>query len=573
MEDISLIFNLFLTLGVAVIGGFIARRLGLPVLIGYIVAGIIIGPNSPGLVADTDQVTLLANLGVAFLMFALGVEFSIGHLLEVRRIALVAAGVQYPLTFGIGVVAGLAIGWDVRASILLGGVFVISSSIVMIKLLLNRGETTSWHARIAFGLGVIQDLSLVPMLALLPVLSGEGGDLTTSLIKSIGTAVIALVLVFVLGLRVVPVVLYRVARTGSRELFLLMVVAIALGTAVASHEAGLSFALGAFLAGLVISESEFATEVLAEIIPLRDLFSTLFFISLGMLLRPELFLQHPVEIIVAILVLVLGKFAIVLGAFLIAGVEAFHATMAALFLAQIGEFSFVLAGVGLEDHTISSDQYGIILTVALASILISPALPGLAPRIAPVVANLPFMRNRATTDDIADEMPIALGRHVIICGYGRVGRALADALIRKRLKFVVIDLNPEIIRELRRQNIPAIFGDCTAGPVLEKAGVETARSMAITLPDPIAARGATVRARQLSQSIDIITRAGYHDNIDELMSIGANETVQPEFEAGQEFVRYVLRRQGVSLRETDAMIVRRRRAFYHQQEGDVFVED
>ncbi|HEU0165315.1 MAG TPA: cation:proton antiporter, partial [Thermomicrobiales bacterium] len=532
MEDVRIILNLFIALGAAVAGGLIARRLGLPVLIGYVVAGIVIGPNSPGVVADTGQVTLLANLGVAFLMFALGVEFSIGHLLEVRRIAIVAASVQYPVTFALGALVGRAIGWDWAASLLLGGVFVISSSIVMIKLLINRGETTSWHARIAFGLGVIQDLSLVPLLAFVPVLSGESDHLVGSLAKSLGTAALALVLVFALGLKLVPFVLYRIARTGSRELFLLIIVVIAMGTAYASHEAGLSFALGAFLAGLVVSESEFATEVLAEIVPLRDLFSTLFFVSLGMLLRPELFLDHPVEIGLSLLALVVGKIAIAAAGFLVAGIEITSALLAALYLAQIGEFSFVLAGVGLDDDILDNDQYGIILTVALVSILISPLLPLLEPRLAPIVGRIPVVRRRETRDAVEDQDHAAFRRHVIIAGYGRVGQALGDALLRKGLRFVVVDLNPGIIRDLRTREIPAIYGDGATEAVLEKAGIGSARALAITIPDPIAARGMTARARKMSDTVDIVTRAGYHDNVDELVAVGANETVQPEFEAG-----------------------------------------
>ena len=573
MEDVRLIINLFMALGVAVAGGLIARRFGLPVLVGYVIAGMVIGPNSPGLVADSGQVTLLANLGVAFLMFALGVEFSIRHLLEVRRIALVAAAIQYPLTFALGVATATLLGWSLKASLLVGGVFVISSSIVMIKLLLNRGETTTWHARIAFGLSVIQDLSLVPLLALVPVLGGNSQNILRSMAESLGIAVVVLILVMVLGLKLVPWVLFRVARTGSRELFLLTVVVIALGTSFASHEAGLSFALGAFLAGLIVSESEFATEVLAEIIPLRDLFSTLFFVSLGMLLRPVLFIEHPVEIIVMIIVLVSGKIVIAAAGFLVAAVEVPAAILSALYLAQIGEFSFVLAGVGLDDRLISTDQYGIILTVALASILISPVLPGLMPRLAPVVARLPMLRHRTIAASLHDDDHSGLRRHVIICGYGRVGRTLSDALIRKGLGFVVVDLNPGIIRDLRARGIPAIYGDSGAEAVLERAGIHTARSLAITLPDPIAARATTIHARRLSANVDILTRAQYRDNIDELMAVGATETVQPEFEAGQEFVRYVLRRQGVAARETESLIGRRRAIFYQQRDAESLFQE
>jgi CPA2 family monovalent cation:H+ antiporter-2 len=572
MEDVRLIVTLFMALGVSVLGGMVARRLGLPVLVGYVVAGIIVSPNSPGVVADTTQVTLLANVGVAFLMFALGVEFSIGHLMAVRRIALVAAGVQYPLTFALGAACGLLFGWGVRASVLLGAAFVISSSIVMIKLLSGHGETTSWHARIAFGLSVVQDVSLVPLLALLPLLAGSDEPILPRLVRSVLTAVVALVLVLGVGLRVMPPVLYRVARTGSRELFLITIVAVALGTAYASHMAHLSFALGAFLAGLVISESEFATEALAEIIPLRDLFSTLFFVSLGMLLKPALLLEHPVEIVALVVALVVGKILIVSLAFLLAGVEDRPAILAGLYLAQIGEFSFVVAGIGLADGIIGPDHYGIILTVALISILAAPFLPGLLPTLLPLARRIRFVRDLDREAEIVDE-PIALRRHVVICGYGRVGRALGDALARKGFSFVVIDLNPTLVRSLRERGVPAIYGDSSAESVLQRARVEAARSIAVTIPDLFAARGTTRMARRLSPDVDIVTRANFHDDVSALMDVGANETVQPEFEAGQEFVRYVLRRQGVSTRETEALIRRRRASFYHDEHEELLYRE
>ena len=293
-----------------------------------------------------------------------------------------------------------------------------------------------------------------------------------------------------------------------------------------------------------------------------------------MLLRPTLFLEHPVEIIILVLVLVVGKVVIAAAGFLVASVAVPTALLSAFYLAQIGEFSFVLAGVGLEDRIISEDQYGIILTVALASILISPLLPGLMPRLVPYVSRIPVVRRRAVSSELADDDHSTLRRHVIICGYGRVGQALGEALVRKGFRFVVIDLNPTTIRNLRAKDIPAIYGDSSADAVLEKAAIGQARSLAITIPDPIAARATTSHARRLNPMIDILARAGYHDDINELMALGASETVQPEFEAGQEFVRYVLRRLGVSSRETESLIGRRRATFYHQErDGGLFQEE
>ncbi len=562
MEDLRLIVDLVLTLGAAFLGGMIAQRLGVPVLVGYIVAGVLIGPNTPGFEADSDRILLLANLGVAFLMFALGVEFSLDELLEVRRIALLAGAIQLPLTIGLGVGVGVVIGWSFSASLLLGGAFAISSSIVAIKLLLGRAEIESPHATVALGLGIVQDLSLVLMLAFLPVIAGEGDDLAGTLLRSIITAAVALFIVLVVGAKFVPRLLFVVARTGSRELFLLTIVLIALGTALAAHEAGLSFALGAFLAGIVVSESEFESQVLAEIIPLRDIFATLFFVAVGMLLDPGFVVDNAGTVVLMIAALVVGKLIITGAAYLTAGVDHRTATLAAILLAQMGEFSFVLAGVGLEDHIINDDQYGLILAAALGSILLVPALLAASPSLVGLAAFLPGVSAHERTQEGPMTLSSEPTRHVVICGYGRVGRELGQALHRRGFGYSVIDLNPAIVRELRAHGITAFYGDAGSEALLRRAGVSRARTIAVATPDLVAARSAIRHARAMNPDIRVVARAPGGDEGESLAWIGADEVVQPEFEAGLEFVRRVLRWQGVSLQETTALLTRRRTAFY-----------
>jgi CPA2 family monovalent cation:H+ antiporter-2 len=577
VEDVRLVLDLVLALGAACLGGLVARKLGQPVLLGYVVAGAMIGGNTPGLSADFDRVQLLATLGAAFLMFALGVEFSFNELKRVRRIALVSGGIQIPITLAVGTGAGLLIGWGTEAALLLGCAFAISSSIVALKLLLGRGEGESPQARVALGLGVVQDLCLVPMLALLPLLSG-GDDVVVGLARSLVTAAIALSAVILLGTRVVPKILYFVARTESRELFLLTVIFIALGTAYASHEAELSLALGAFLAGLVVSESEFDSQVLADIIPIRDVFATLFFVSLGMLIVPSAILNDIWTIALLAVVLIVGKTIITGGAYLAAGVDHRTSTLAALTMAQIGEFSFVLAGVGLTEAIIDRDQYGIILEVALVSIIASPLIIRAAPALIAVAAHLPGVAEQeaeqAGLEHDADLEADDLSRHVVICGHGRVGAVLAAALSRRGLRYTVIELNPAVVRELRKKGIRAYYGDAGSEPLLLRAGIERARTIAITSSDLVAARAAVGHARRLNPGIDVVTRAQARDEVDYLRAAGADEVVQPEFEAGLEFVRHVLRRQGVSAAETTALLARRRADFYEAaEERSLFAED
>lgn len=574
MEDIGLIIDLVLTLGIALIGGMIARRLGMPVLVGYILAGTVIGPQTPGLVADAERVELMANLGVAFLMFGLGVEFSFNELREVRKVALTTGAVQIPLSILLGFLVGLALGWDTQAAILMGLAFMACSSIVVIKVTLGRGEATSPHARAALGLGILQDLSMVPLLALLPLLGSNPDSLVMTLVEELSTAAIALLLVVVVGTRLVPGVFTLVARHGTRELFLLSIMVIALGTAYASHQAGLSYALGAFLAGLVVSESQFDAHVLAEIIPLRDVFSTLFFVSLGMLLEPQILMEHPFQLAIVVLVLVGGKAIISTAGFLVSDVGPVLASKAGLLTSQIGEFSFLLASIGLGAAIIDDDQYSFILTIALISILTTPLLLMAQPAITPLVERLPSIR-RSRQDVEGDDVSYSgIRNHVVISGHGRVGQALSETLLRRNLPFVVIDINPAVVLDLHTKGIPALYGDGTTEPVLKRAGIENARILAITVPNTVVAARASRLAKVMNPKLDIVVRAARESELPALKRSGASEVVQPEFEAGLEFMQHVLRYQGVSRNETQQIVDRRRRRFYkEQEEAAVGLED
>lgn len=564
MEHSELVFDLAVALAAAFAGGWVARRLGQPVLIGYLLAGILIGPNTPGFDADRERVQQLAELGVALLMFGLGVEFSLSEILRVRRIVTIAGGVQIPLTIALGAAFGILAGWSVEAAFLLGGAFAISSSIVTLTWLMSRGEADSPHAHIALGLGVVQDLALVPMIALLPVLTGnQESNLALGLLKSVGIATVALVLVIVLGTRLVPRVLYSVARVESRELFLLIVVLIALGTALASQEAGLSLALGAFLAGLVVSESEYDRQVLSEIIPLRDLFSTLFFVSVGMLVDPAYVASHLPQVAIFTVAVVVGKVLVIGGALLAAGVNHTTATLVAIFMAQMGEFSFVLAGAGNNKGILDDNQFGIILATAVASILATPFLVKLIPSLIEFSSRLPGVAAQEGAI-VGQEVHLeGLHRHTIICGYGRVGAVLGDALERRGFAYSVVELNPAIVRDLRAREIPAIYGDAGAEPVLEHAGVRNARVLVVASVDLVSTPAAIRYARKVNPSIAIVTRAQSSSEVEFLRASGANEIVQPEYEAGLECIRYVMRRYGVSAQETNAIVGRRRAAHYH----------
>ncbi|MBX3069932.1 MAG: cation:proton antiporter [Thermomicrobiales bacterium] len=572
MENSHLIADLVAVIAIALLGGLIARRLKQPAVLGYIVAGVLLGPNTPGLTVDPEQVDLLANVGVAFLMFAIGVEFSISEILRVRRIALIGGALQIPLTMLLGASIGLAVGWSWQSSVVLGAAFALSSSVFALTFLVRRGEMETPQGKITLALMVVQDLAMIPLIALLPVLEGENDHLIESLIRSFGVAAIALAVVVVLGAKLVPRLLFVVARTESRELFLLMVVLIALGTAIASERAGLSIALGAFLAGLVVSESEFDRHVLGEIGPLRDLFSTLFFVAIGMLLVPEEIAKDWHVFVVLLLALLAGKALITGGSLLAGGADHRAAALCATIVAQMGEFSFVLAGESHSDHIITSHQYSLILAVAVASIVATPFMARFGQPLSEIAESLPGVEARESEVWIENSPPVKMAQHAIICGYGRVGAVLGDALQRRGFRYAVIDLNPAIVRRLREQNVPAYYGDASSADILIHAGVAQAKVLVVATADLVSAPAAIRHAKRLNPQIAVISRAPGSGNIDVLRAAGADEIIQPEFEAGMESIRYVLREFGVSMRETTA-IISKRRAIHYQDGPDAGFED
>jgi CPA2 family monovalent cation:H+ antiporter-2 len=579
MENIDLLLDLALTMAAALLGGFIAQRLRQPVILGYLIAGIAVGPYTPGLVTNVERVQTLANFGVALLMFALGVEFSLEALRRVRRVAVQGGIIQIVLVILLGSLLGLALGYTLTSSIYLGGIIAICSSILMLKLLSARDEMESVQGRIAIGTSIVQDISMVALIVILPALAvGIGPDL----IGEAGFALLRggafLALAYVVGTRVVPPVLARIARAGSRELFILSVVAIAAGMAVLGQFAGVSFALGAFVGGLVVSESDYSSNVLDEVIPIRDVFASLFFVSIGMLMNPAFLVSHLLEISVLVVGILVGKFAIAGVVVRLFGYPADVALRTALLLAQIGEFSFVLAGVGLHSGVIDDELYSVVLAAALVTLLINPIVVNNSDRIVEMVEGVrPFVRrlapwvSRPTSPEAESAVAVeateeqrltALRRHVVVCGFGRVGQEIARALQRRGFQFVVIDYNPRRVTEARRSGYLCIQADASYPGVLARAGVSNARMVAVTLPDLPSAEAVVRAARSVSTRPRIVVRTHEARNIGYLKQAGAHEVVQPEFEAGLEMVRQALRSFGVSALETQGLLGGRRQEHY-----------
>ncbi|RUR85792.1 cation:proton antiporter [Chlorogloeopsis fritschii PCC 9212] len=550
-EDFRLIVDLVSVLAVAACGGLLAALLRQPVLLGYLIGGMVIGPAGLGLIKELIQVETLAQFGVAFLLFALGVEFSFAELKKVQAIALGGGGLQITLTILVTVlVCGVTGAWGALPAkgVFLGAILSLSSTAVVLKCLMERNETETPHGQVMLGILVVQDLALGLMLAVLPALHQPGEAIGIAVLTALARIGLFAAGAVIAGKWLIPPLLRLLARTESRELFLLGVVALCLGIALLTEYLGLSIEMGAFVAGLMISEVEYADQTLTYVEPLRDIFASLFFASIGMLIDP-LFLWNHLELILGLVALVfIGKFLIITPLVKLFRYPLKTALIAGFGLAQIGEFSFVLASEGQALGLVSRQIYLMILGTTAVTLVLTPFVLRLVPIVFDWAESMPWLKPYLSGEgkplEVADELPIK--DHVVVCGYGRVGKNLVKLLQQHNLPVVVIDQSESRIQQLREAGVPYVYGNCVSFHVLETAGVNQAKGMAIALPDPMSIRLSLKRALELSPELDIVVRAINDKNIEVLYQLGAREVVQPEFEASLEMATYILTVVGFS---------------------------
>lgn len=561
-HSITLITTIAASLGLALILGFIAARLKLPALVGYLIAGIILGPATPGFVADIGLSLQLAEIGVMLLMFGVGLHFSLDDLWAVRRIAVPGAIVQIAVATALGMAATTFWGWSLGAGIVFGLALSVASTVVLLKALENRGVLESVNGRIAVGWLVVEDLVMVLVLVLLPPLSGwlvgaangtteRAGDsnLLTTLALTLGKVSVFVALMLVVGRRVFPWVLWQVARTGSRELFTLCVVAVAVGIAYGSAELfGVSFALGAFFAGMAMRESDLSHRAAQESLPLRDAFSVLFFVSVGMLFDPEVLIRQPLQVLAVVAIIVFGKS---LAAFLL--VLAFRyplntALTVSASLAQIGEFSFILAALGVSLGLLPMEGQSLILAGALISIALNPLLfHAVEPAQAWIRARSKLARVLERSDDPLAELPttVDLNRltgHVVLVGYGRVGRRIVEALTERGVPLVVAEQNRELVEKLRERGVAAVSGDASDPTVLIQAHIARARMLVIATPDTFSVRRMIEIARTLNPGVETVVRTHSEEEAALLQRENAGKVFMGEHELALGMTRHVLDR-------------------------------
>jgi CPA2 family monovalent cation:H+ antiporter-2 len=565
-----LITTIAIGLSAAFVGGLLARRLRLPAIVGYIAAGVAIGPFTPGFIADGAIATELAELGVILLMFGVGIHFSIRDLLAVKSIAVPGAVGQILVATLLGVGLGIALGWGVGGGLVLGLAVSVASTVVLLRALMDRGDLDTAQGRIAVGWLIVEDLFTVVVLVLLPSIApllGGSAEAADSGLGPIGDVALALgkaaifaALMIVAGARVVPWLLHQVAREGSRELFTLAVLAIALGIAYLSYEVfGVSFALGAFLAGAVVGESDMSHQAAQDALPLRDAFAVLFFVSVGMLLDPAFLLAQPLAILAVLLLVVAAKALAAFAIVALAGYPVRVGLTVASGLAQIGEFSFILGTVGLSLGLLPPDGFQLIVAGALLSITINPflfrSIDPLEQRLRRVGPLRRLTARRAGDLALLDhDTADTLQGHAVLAGYGRVGRLIAPALERRGFRYVVVTQQRDEVDGLRAHGVPAVFGDATSPEVLELVHLERARVLVIASTDVHEARTIIEHARSVRPDLDIIVRT--HSDTEAAHLRGLGSKVQPihgDRELAVQMARYTLRRFGVSAIEAEAI--------------------
>jgi len=553
VHDLPLLVNIAVALAYALAGGLLARRIGLPTIVGYLVAGVALGPFTPGFRGDPEAIRQMAEFGVILLMFGVGLHYDVGDLWQVRRVAIPGAVVQMAVVATMGFGLGRMWGLPPAGAWIFGIAGSVASTVVLLRSLMDHGWLDSPAGKVAIGWLVVEDLLMVAILVLVPALatsSPSGPWITVGI--ALGKAVLFVVLMMFVGSRVVPAILGRVVHTRSRELFVLVALTIAVGTALASAAFfGVSLALGAFVAGIIVSESPFSHQIGADLLPFREAFAVIFFVSVGMLVNPGYVVAYWDRLLLVTLVVIFGK-AIVSGLLAMAlGCSMRTTLVVATGRSQIGEFSFIVGQSGLTLGVLGQSEYSLILASAIVSIMINPFLMNLVEPAERAIRRRPAVWR--LFDRRAAEPPVepseSLAGHIVIVGCGRVGRHIAETLRRLEIPRMVIESDPIVVDKLHELGVPVLYGEAGNSEILAHASLQKARALVITLPNDGAALSVVAAARMIAPKIHIIARASTWDGARRLRADGAGEVVRPELEGGVEIVRRTLLELRLPVRE------------------------
>lgn len=554
-HDISLITTLAAGFGLALILGFIATRLKLPALVGYLLAGIAIGPATPGFVADVQIASQLAEVGVMLLMFGVGLHFSVDDLMAVRKIALPGAVVQMAVATALGAGVATFWGWSLGSALVFGISLSVASTVVLLKALESRGLVDSGDGRIAVGWLVVEDLAMVLVLVLLPALAPSLGGKATEGARSMGMTIFItlaqvggfIAFMLIVGRRLFPWLLWQVTKTGSRELFTLCVIAAAVSIAYGSSAIfGVSFALGAFFAGMVLRESQFSARAAEDTLPLQDAFAVLFFVSVGMLFDPAVILEEPLHVLSTVAIVLVGKTLAAFAVVLLLRYPVRTAAIVAASLAQVGEFSFILAGLGMALGLLPKEGNDLILAAALISIALNPVMFSLVgPTERWLHRHTKFASKLDASANPLAELPMTteakyLAGHIVLVGWGRVGKQIGSDLAAEGVPYVVVESNREFVESHRQGGGAAVWGDATDPLVLVQAHIREARALVIATPETVQVRTMVETARTLNPSVEVIVRSHNAEEADLLERDGAGKVFVGEHELARAMVSFAL---------------------------------
>lgn len=568
MHTPPLFEDLLIILMVSVPVAFACLRLKLPLLVGLMLTGIVIGPYGLGLIKELEAIEILAEIGVMLLLFTIGLEFSLHRLREMKRLVLVGGGLQVALTIGAVTIVAILFGRGFNQALFFGFLVALSSTAIVLKSYAERKEVDAPHGRAGVGILLFQDISIVLMMLLVPVLGGKDAASFGAVAAKLGGSLLGLIVIIAAAWFLVPLMLKQIVGLKSPEVLLLLVVLLCLGISFVTAQFGLSLALGAFIAGMVLAESDFSHQVTADILPFRDVFNSIFFVSIGMLLSFGALFENLFTVFLWVVFLVAGKALIIWAVIQLLGFPQRVAAMTALGLAQIGEFSFVLAKAGRAVDLLPDADYQSFLGASIISMIMTPFMIALAPRFGYFVQRVLPDKKGVEDIDSAPEDALhitstgGLNNHVIIVGYGLNGRNLARVLRAVTVSYTILDLNAEVVREAKEKGEKINFGDATRREVLHHAAIENANALVLAMSDPQAVRRTVKQARELNDKIYIVVRTRYTSEITELLRYGADEVIPEEFETSIEIFSRVLLRYGVDRHTIENQIERVRRQGY-----------
>jgi monovalent cation:H+ antiporter-2, CPA2 family len=546
-HEFPLSTDLLVLLLVSIPIAFVCHRLRLPVMVGFMITGVLIGPSALGLIKDLDVIEKLAEIGIALLLFTIGLEFSLRRLMEMKRLVLGGGGLQVVLTILIAMAVEMLRSKPMNQALFFGFLVALSSTALVLKSYADRMEIDTLYGRASVGILLFQDLCIVPMMLLVPILSGRDGSSVANIALAIGKSAAVIGGIVFTARKIVPLLLYHVARLRSSEVFIIFVVLVSLGTAWLTSRFGLSMALGAFIAGLVLSESEYSHQIVSDILPFRDVFNSIFFISIGMLLSVSSLTQNFPAVMIWLAAIIVVKAAIVAAVARLLRYSLRVSITIGIGLAQVGEFSFILAKVGGAQNLLSQPDYQLFFAASILSMIATPFLINVAPRIGLSLDSLlgkGAPQSREGREERASER--GPDRHVIVVGYGVNGRNVSKVLHRLGIPYQVLELNAETVRAAAAQGVPIQYGDAGRRQVLQHVGVERAAIIVLAISDALATRRAVALAHELNPDLHIIVRTRYMSEVGELLGLGASEVIPEEFETSVEIFSRVLKQYGVS---------------------------